>query len=130
MILLRICCAWRVVAIGMTAGENLRLDEADDDDDGEVVATKNGHALFQPYARIAQLGERPCAVIQATHDRYLPALRAQALFGDDTPTRRFYSIDARNHRFSGGRQAFATALTDALHFVVSSIKPAERRSSR
>jgi dienelactone hydrolase len=120
-----------VVAIGMTAGENLRLDDADDDDDdGAVVATKNGHPLFQPYARIAQLGDRPCAVIQATHDHYLPAPRAHALFGDDTPTRRFYSIDARNHRFSGARQQFSAALTDALHFVVSAVAVVDRRSSR
>jgi type IV secretory pathway VirJ component len=116
-----------VVAIGMTAGENLRLDDADDDDDGEVAeTTKSGHPLFQPYTRIAQLGDRPCVVIQATHDHYLPALRAHALFGEDTPTRRFYSIDAKNHRFSGGREAFATALTEALHFVVSSVQRSER----
>jgi hypothetical protein len=116
-----------VVAIGMTAGENLRLDEAhDDDDSGEPVDTKGGHPLFQPYARIAQLGDRPCVVIQATHDHYLPASRAHTLFGDDTPTRRFYSIDARNHRFSGGRAAFATALTEALRFVVHSRELAER----
>jgi pimeloyl-ACP methyl ester carboxylesterase len=106
-----------VVAIGMTAGENLRLDEADDQGDDDPANPPAGRAPFEPYARIAQLGDRPCAVIQATHDNYLPAERARALFGADTPTRRFYSIDAKNHRFSGGREAFATALSEALRFA-------------
>ena len=32
--------------------------------------------------------------------------------GPDTPLRRLYAIDARNHRFSGGKQAFHAALVD------------------
>ena len=82
-------------------------------------------APFEPYARIAQLGDRPCAVIQATHDNYLPASRARALFGADTPTRHFYSVDANNHRFSGGRAAFDAALSDALRFAAGSVHTAD-----
>jgi dienelactone hydrolase len=115
-----------VVAIGMAAGENLRLDDADNEGDDDPTNPQAGHALFEPYARIAQLGDLPCAVIQATHDNYLPASRARAMFGADTPTRRFYSIDAKNHRFSGGREAFDTALGDALRFVAGSAHAVER----
>ena len=49
---------------------------------------------------------------------------ARALFGADSATRRFYSVDANNHRFSGGRQAFGTALSDALRFVVDAARSA------
>jgi hypothetical protein len=58
-----------------------------------------------------------CAVIQATRDAYLPAASARVLFGPDTPQHRFYVVDARNHRFSGGKDAFTSALLDALAWI-------------
>ena len=111
-----------VVAIGLTAGENLRID--DDADDDDPAGPQVEPAPFEPYARIAQLGDRPCVVIQATHDKYLPAANARALFGADSATHRFYSVEATNHRFSGGRQAFSTALSDALRFVADAARAA------
>ena len=35
---------------------------------------------FEPYSRLAQLGETPCAVIQASEDNYLAASRARDLY--------------------------------------------------
>lgn len=74
---------------------------------------------FETFGRIARLGQLPCAVIQATHDSYMPGAEARRLFGPDTPVRRFYEVDARNHRFSGGKAAFDTALLDALRWIAS-----------
>jgi len=58
-------------------------------------------------------------VIQASGDHYLPAAQARALFGPDSPTRRFLTIDARNHRFNGGESAFSAALVEAVAWVSS-----------
>jgi hypothetical protein len=52
-------------------------------------------------------------------DNYFPAASAQRRFGPDTPRRRFYTIDAKNHRFSGGKAAFDAALIDAIRWIVS-----------
>ena len=108
-----------VVAIGLGEGEDLTTISGDDDasDDGHPSATR--HWPFDTYARIAQVAPLPCAVIQATRDNYFPAASALRRFGPDTPQRRFYAIDAKNHRFSGGKAAFDVALLDAIHWIVS-----------
>lgn len=108
-----------VIAIGLSEGEDLEVNGAEDDsDDGQASGEKHRWP-FDTYARIAQLEPLRCAVIQATKDNYLPAASARQLFGPDTPRRRFYAIDARNHRFSGGEAAFDAALLDAIRWIVS-----------
>ncbi len=110
-----------VIAIGLGEGEDLQANG--EDDDGHATAEKRRWP-FDTYARIAQLDPLPCAVIQATGDNYLPAANAHQLFGPDTPRRRFYTITARNHRFSGGKAAFDAALLDAIHWIVpQSLQP-------
>ena len=104
-----------VIAIGLGEGEDLQAS-GEDDDDGHATAEKRRWP-FDTYARIAQVDPLPCAVIQATGDNYLPAASARQLFGPDTPRRRFYTITARNHRFSGGKAAFDAALLDAIHWI-------------
>ena len=107
-----------VVAIGLDEGEDLTITGDDDEsDDGHPSATR--HWPFDTYARIAQVAPLPCAVIQATRDNYFPAASAHRRFGPDTPQRRFYAIDAKNHRFSGGKAAFDAAHLDAIHWIVA-----------
>jgi dienelactone hydrolase len=115
-----------IIAIGLGPGEDLAATAADDDgsddgegdDDGQPSATSQP-ARFDTYATIARLGPLACAVIQASHDNYLSAAAARKLFGPDTDRRRLYAIGARNHRFTGGKDAFNAALIDALHWIVS-----------
>jgi hypothetical protein len=108
-----------VIAIGLSEGEDLQVsDPADATDEGHATDAHPPWPL-EPYARIAGLGGLPCAVIQASHDSYLPAARAQQLFGPETPVRRFYAVEARNHRFSGGTTAFANVLREAIHWMTS-----------
>jgi Bacterial virulence protein (VirJ) len=111
-----------IIAIGLSAGEDLAAapdDEATDDDrDGQSIATDRKWR-FDNYATIGSLGSLACAVIQASHDNYLPAPAARRLFGPDTDRRRLYAIDAKNHRFTGGKAAFDAALLDALHWIAS-----------
>jgi dienelactone hydrolase len=109
-----------VVAIGLADGEDLNTSSnaGDRDDDGHPRPVPH-RAPFETYRRIPRISPLPCAVIQATHDNYLPASEARPLFGDDSPTRRFFSVDARNHRFSGGKAQFDRALDLALAWIVS-----------
>ena len=107
-----------VVAIGLAEDEDLLINGAEDEtDDGPVPGTARARP-FDNYARIAEL-QQPCAVIQATHDNYFPAASARRRFGSDTPHRRFYAIEATNHRFSHGTARFYEALRDSLHWIAS-----------
>jgi len=107
-----------VIAIGLGEGEDLAITD-DDDDSDEHPSKDTKHWPFDTYATIAQVAPLPCAVIQATKDNYFPAASAHRRFGPDTLQRRFYTIDAKNHRFSGGKPAFDAALLDAIRWIVS-----------
>jgi hypothetical protein len=105
-----------VVAIGLAEDEDLKINSEDDETDEGPASPRKRKLPFDNYAHIATL-THPCAVIQATHDNYFPAADARQRFGPDTPERRFYAIDAKNHRFSGGTTSFNDALANALHWI-------------
>jgi hypothetical protein len=107
-----------VLAIGLSEGEDLEINGPADESDDGVATEAHDHWPFEPYALMALLPFR-CAVIQATQDNFLVAARARTLFGSDTGKRRLYAVDARNHRFSGGKDAFDRALIDALGWITS-----------
>jgi dienelactone hydrolase len=108
-----------VVAIGLSQGEDLQVNSGDDDSDDGPVDDGARRWPFDTYARVAQLGALPCAVIQATKDHYFSAASARQRFGPDTAQRRLYAIDAKNHRFTGGKAAFHSALLDAIAWIVA-----------
>jgi len=108
-----------VIAIGLDATEDLAIDgPGDESDDGASAASTPGARVFHPYRRLRRVPV-PVAVIQATHDDYLPASSARALFGPDSPTRRFITVEARNHRFAGGTAALDQALGDAVRWLAT-----------
>lgn len=108
-----------VVAIGLSDHEALAINGPEDESDEGSASSAANRGAFDTYASLAHLAPLPCAVIQASRDNYLPAARARQLFGEETPSRRFYTVDARNHRFSGGKAAFNAALLDAIQWIVS-----------
>jgi type IV secretory pathway VirJ component len=77
---------------------------------------------IQTYPAIELAGALPFAVIQSKGDSYVPAEEARRLFGPDTPTRRLYEVDARNHGFSGGRDALMRDLDDALAWIEAAVQ--------
>jgi hypothetical protein len=107
-----------VVAIGLAEDEDLLVNGPEDETDEGSAPGKRRPLPFDNYAHVAQLPQR-CAVIQATHDNYFPAANAQHRFGPDTPRRRFYPVNASNHRFSGGTAAFNHALGEALEWIAN-----------
>jgi fermentation-respiration switch protein FrsA (DUF1100 family) len=81
----------------------------------EIQVDEKGR--MQLYPALALIGSIPLAVIQSTGDRYVPAAESRRLLGPDTPTRRLYEIEARNHGFSGADAALLGALDDALRWI-------------
>jgi len=73
---------------------------------------------IQTYPATLRLGPIPIAVIQSKGDKYVPAAEARRLFGPDAPTRRLYEVEAKNHGFSGGRDAMLRDLDEALSWIV------------
>jgi hypothetical protein len=104
-----------IVAIGLSADENLNID-LDSDEDIEPGAIAPGGIDTYVLSR-AILGR--VAVIQSSGDGYLPADRARMLFGAESPSRRFFEVPASNHRFSGGAATFRLSLTEALNWVAT-----------
>jgi pimeloyl-ACP methyl ester carboxylesterase len=75
--------------------------------------------MVDVYEYLADLGDVPIAVVQSTHDRYLPASKARAQFGPDTASRWFQSIEAANHNFGGARNRMYEAIRAAVTWVTT-----------
>jgi len=71
------------------------------------------------YPALKHIGGKPLAVIQSTGDRYVPAEESRKLMGPDTPTLRLYTVEAKNHGFSGGHDTLLKDLDDALQWIGS-----------
>jgi type IV secretory pathway VirJ component len=75
---------------------------------------------LQLYPAVKLLSSRRLAVIQSTHDSYVPAAESRRLLGPDTPTLRLYSVESKNHGFSDARDQLMSDLDDALRWVIGS----------
>jgi pimeloyl-ACP methyl ester carboxylesterase len=73
--------------------------------------------MAAPYESIRRFGALPLAVIQSTHDNYLPASEARKLFGPDTQRHHFEAIESSNHSFGGARNAMYGAVREALGWI-------------
>ncbi len=73
----------------------------------------------QTYEYLPRIDSIPVAVIQSTHDSYLPAGAARALFGPDTSLKRLVPINAKNHRFTGGCLDLYTQIEASLSWICS-----------
>jgi hypothetical protein len=78
---------------------------------------------LQIYPSLAAVKGTRLAVIQSTNDHYIKAAESRALLGPDTPERRLYAVEARNHLFGGGRDALMRDLDDALGWIETKAQP-------
>jgi fermentation-respiration switch protein FrsA (DUF1100 family) len=78
---------------------------------------------IQTYPALDLIRSVPLAVIQSTNDKYVPSKESRRLLGPDTPMRRLYEVEAKNHGFSGGRDALLRDLDDALRWIEKSGQP-------
>lgn len=75
-------------------------------------------AMLQTYEYLPTIGSIPVAVIQSTHDDYLPAGQARQLFGSDTTSRRFVAIESKNHNFGGALDQLYAEIDRSLTWIV------------
>ena len=72
---------------------------------------------LQLYPALKLLGGTRLAVIQSTHDSYVPAAESRKLLGPDTATLRLYEIEASDHGFTDAQEKLLLDLDDALQWV-------------
>jgi dienelactone hydrolase len=89
-----------------------------------VPERERGHGIqvdeygrLQLYPALKLLGSTRLAVIQSTHDDYVPAAESRQLLGSDTPTLRLYEVEAKDHGFRGARDKLMHDLDNALLWI-------------
>lgn len=83
--------------------------------------------MLEVYEYLPRLGPLPLAVVQSTHDNYLPADAARPLFGPDTERRQFRAVEARNHSFGGAREEMYDTVQGSLDWIDGLIATTEDR---
>jgi len=73
--------------------------------------------MYDLYGHLPDAGSLPVAVVQSTHDKYVPAAVARLLFGPDDEHRQLRAVPARNHNFSDAREAMYEAIRASLDWI-------------
>jgi len=84
-----------------------------------IKLDKKGRILL--YPALDRLGSIPIAVIQSTHDHYVSSAESRRLMGPDTPSRRLYEVEARNHRFDSAQDQMLRDVDEALNWIAAAI---------
>ena len=103
------------IAIGLTRQADYIASIAPSASGSRVQPDKRRRGLIYPALKL--YAHVPVAVIQSTGDRYVSAAESRDLLGPDTATRRLYTVQARNHRFGGGREQLIEDLDAALRWI-------------
>jgi fermentation-respiration switch protein FrsA (DUF1100 family) len=74
---------------------------------------------FSVLRVIDQVAPLALAIIQSTHDEFVPLTMAQAIFERAREPKRQWLIDARDHRFSGATPEFNTSVFEALSWITT-----------
>lgn len=87
--------------------------------DALIYVTKKtpNEPLFSVRERVAQVSPAPLAVINSTHDEFVPVAEVQAIMAQARPPSRLWLVEASNHRFSGGEPDFHARLAEALAWI-------------
>lgn len=78
----------------------------------------HGGGMLDTYAALASIRELPVAVIQSTHDGYVPAAEVRELVGSDSEERHVRAVDSRDHNFGGARELMYEAMRHELQWIV------------
>lgn len=68
-----------------------------------------------PY--LQHVSPLPLAMIYSTHDEYISTARARELFDGAGEPKRFFLVEARNHRYDRNRTDFLRVLREALLWI-------------
>jgi hypothetical protein len=110
-----------VIAIGLPDKEELKIRIHDRRILVANASSKHQQVIFDTYQRIPLIAPLPFSLIQSTRDDFLPASEARKLFGSESETDKFFAVEARNHRFSGGAAAFGQSLRESVRWIIKKI---------
>ena len=99
-----------VIAVSLTREEEHLVHRRRSHGPAELVEIRT-------YDYLKRLVALPVAVIQSTHDGYLPAAGARVLFGPDTAYRKFHAVDARNHSFWCGCDELQSSMDETWRWI-------------
>ncbi|HZW76621.1 MAG TPA: AcvB/VirJ family lysyl-phosphatidylglycerol hydrolase, partial [Caldimonas sp.] len=74
--------------------------------------------MLLTYPSLPLIGETPVAVIQSTHDDYIPAAEARTLFGPDTASRLFRSVESSDHNFGDAIPTLYREMTSSFEWIL------------
>ncbi len=73
--------------------------------------------MFSPFPHIGKLAPLPLVIVAPTHDEYVTMETTRKLFDAAAQPKRIFIVEADDHRFWGGREAFQKAVQDGLLFL-------------
>jgi alpha-beta hydrolase superfamily lysophospholipase len=68
-------------------------------------------------ALVAAVAPLPLAIIQSTHDEFVPLADTQRIFAHASSPKRLWIVEAANHRFSNNLPEFDARLMEAIEWV-------------
>jgi fermentation-respiration switch protein FrsA (DUF1100 family) len=72
---------------------------------------------FSAAGVVVAVAPLPLALLQSTHDEFVPLAEAQRIFAQASEPKRLWVIDAVNHRFSNNLPEFDARLMEAIAWV-------------
>jgi alpha-beta hydrolase superfamily lysophospholipase len=72
---------------------------------------------FSSAALVAAVSPLPLALLESTHDEFVPLAETQRIFARASEPKRLWVIDAVNHRFSNNLPEFDARLMEAIAWV-------------
>jgi type IV secretory pathway VirJ component len=87
--------------------------------DSIIYLTKKtpNEPLFLATETVPRVAPVPLALIHSTDDEFAPLEEARRVAAAAAEPKRLWVVEARNHRFSGGWEAFVKALDEALAWL-------------
>ncbi len=73
--------------------------------------------MFSPFPHIRKLTPLPLVMVAPTHDEYVPMETTRKIFDAAVQPKRIFIVEAEDHRFWGGRDAFQKAVQEGLLFL-------------
>jgi fermentation-respiration switch protein FrsA (DUF1100 family) len=72
---------------------------------------------FSAAATVAAVAPLPLAIIQSTHDEFVPLAETQRIFERAASPKRLWIVEAENHRFSNNLPEFDARLIEAIQWI-------------
>jgi type IV secretory pathway VirJ component len=72
---------------------------------------------FSATAAVSAVAPLPLAIVQSTHDEFVPIAETHRIFAQASEPKRLWIVEASNHRFSNNLSEFDTRLMEAIEWV-------------